>query len=425
MAKESKVCLINLGCKVNKYELDCMGTILKNNGYKIITEHKKADYYIVNTCAVTNESEKKSRQYIAKLNALNPNAKIIVCGCASEHDVNQFKDKPNVISVIGNFGKQNVLELMKGGIYKKEKQTLEYEPLCNPLKTKTRAYLKVQDGCNNFCSYCLIPYIRGRSRSRNLLECVNEAYKLAKTSHEIVVTGIDLSSYSINNKPALGDLMVALSDVNKYNCRLRLGSLEVMVITEEFLKKLKSLPNFAPQFHLSMQSGCNEILKQMNRHYTVKEFLNKVKLIRKYFKNANITTDVIVGFAEETDKQFKTTCKTCKKAKFGAIHIFPYSKRDGTVAAKFNNVSNAVKKERVKKLEEIANKLKAKYIKHTIKNLKQDYVVVEEKNDEYYEGFTSNYVKTYIKTDKNILGTNTLIKFIKPFKDGILGEIYE
>ncbi len=319
------VSIITLGCKQNKYESDCMANILLQAGYKVYSHLTEADIYLINTCAVTKEAEKKSRQYIAKINKINNNAKIIVCGCASENNIEQFINKDNVFSVFGTEGKQNILDYINRLTQAKTKIPLDYNSPKNPLKTTTREYLKIQDGCNNFCSYCLIPYLRGRSRSRDLQDILSEARMLAERSHEIVLTGIDISSFKIDNQLGLPRLM---QELGKFPVLIRLGSLEVNVITRELMEVLASMPNFAPQFHLSLQSGDAEILKKMNRHYTPNEYYAKIELIREYFKDANITTDVIVGFGMETDEQFENTKKFIEKVGFSFVHIFPYSKKD-------------------------------------------------------------------------------------------------
>ncbi len=404
-----------LGCKLNKYESDCMANLLIKNGYKLITDFLPADIYIINTCAVTAESEKKSRQYIAKCLKLNPNAKIIICGCASENNLKQFEGKANVFSIIGNAGKSNILNVVETPIKKVYEQPCEYESIGEPFVTQTRGYLKVQDGCNNFCSYCLIPYLRGRSRSRNLKECVAEALKLSVTCKEIVITGIDLSSF----KPSLAELLNALKDVP---ARLRLGSLEVNVVTEQLMQTLSSMPSFCPQFHLSLQSGDNQVLKRMNRHYTAEEYYDKVQLIRQYFPLANITTDVIVGFAEETEQEFENTKRFIQKVGFGGLHAFPYSKREGTLASKIykNDLPKDVKNHRVKQLEALAKECFINYI-NALKS--QTFTVLtEDEENGFVVGYTENYIKVYldINTPKNQLVPVRLGELIL---DGVKGEI--
>lgn len=410
-----KAVLVNLGCKVNKYELDSIATILMQNGYEVSYNHEYADIYIVNTCAVTNESEKKSRQYVSKLTKLNPQAKVIIMGCASQNNVEQFKKYPQVFSVIGNENKQEILSLLNNQIFTTFDSSLEYKSISNPTTNATRSYLKVQDGCNNFCNYCLIPYLRGRSRSRNLYEVIAEAKKLSLTSKEIVVVGIDLSSYKVDGKLALGELLYSLKDLP---CRIRIGSLEVNVITKEFLEIISKIHNLCPHFHLSMQSGCDTILKKMNRHYTVAEYLEKCQMLRSYFPNCNITTDVIVGFSDETIEEFNQTVDTVLKAKFGNIHIFPYSPRIGTVAYKFKNITNDIRHSRVNILSEYRDKLKLQYIN----SLKDTYsMLIEEDLGEYLTGYTQNYVKVYLKNNgKYLLNSFVNVKIEKPYLDGAI-----
>ena len=274
-----KVCLLNLGCKVNQYEIDGILNSLKGK-YQTTTELEPADLYIVNTCAVTQEAEKKSRQIIAKIEKLNPDAKIYICGCAAQNDPEQFLTKKQVQYVIGTYGKGKLkdnFDKAGNGVVSIPKT---YEDDLTATNVRTRGYIKVQDGCNNYCAYCLIPFLRGRSRSRSLESVLMEANELAKTCKEIVITGINISDYRINGNLGLNQLMKALGEVP---ARIRLGSLEVNIINEQLLQTLKEMPNFCPSFHLSLQSGSDKVLWEMNRHYTTKEYLNKVNLVRKYF----------------------------------------------------------------------------------------------------------------------------------------------
>ena len=405
--------VVTLGCKLNKYESDCMTNILLKNGYEL-TDEDFADIYILNTCAVTQESEKKSRQYIAKFNKYNPNCKIIVCGCASQNNSSQFEDKQNVISVIGNEGKHKILDLIENPICNVFDFPVKYGKISDPYITTTRAYLKIQDGCNRFCSYCLIPYLRGRTRSRSIADCVKEAKKLSKVSREIVLTGIDMSSFT----PSMAELMKELSVVN---ARIRIGSLEESIVDDNLLTVLKSMPNFCPHFHLSLQSGSDAVLKKMNRHYTSIQYYEKVKLIRKYFPDANITTDIIVGFANETEDEFKETCDFVNKVQFGQVHIFPYSRRKGTTADKLYkaDLDMSVKKLRVDILEKIAEESRINYLNSI---LNQYYnVLTEDEEDGCVVGYTENYVKVYLPKDtpKNSI---IKVKLMSLYKDGVKGE---
>jgi len=420
------VSIITLGCKQNKYESDCMARIMKDAGYYVTDKFDIADIYIINTCAVTAEAERKSRQYVSKCKNLNQNAKIIVCGCASENNIVQFNklnensdENSNIFTIIGTEGKQNILEYINKSIKLKNELSLKYDSPVNPAKTTTRENLKIQDGCNNFCTYCLIPYLRGRSRSRDILDIIAEAEMMSKRgTKEIVLTGIDISSYSIDGKPALPILMQKLS---KIDALISLGSLEQGVITEELLVILENMPNFSPHFHLSLQSGDNEILKKMNRHYTTDEFYDKLCLIRKYFPHANITTDVIVGFAGETQEQFENTKNFIERCEFSFVHIFPYSKRKGTKAYDLPDIDKSIKKQRVYALEEVNKKLSQKYLSHFVG--KTSTMLAEEKKD-CWEGFSREYIRCY--TDQNLVaGCIYKVKFIEIQNNGLKVQVVD
>lgn len=411
-----KVCFLTLGCKVNKYESDCMARILKQNGYSVTSNFEKSDIYVVNTCAVTNEGEKKSRQIFHKIREVNPLAKIIVCGCASEHNLKQFEEK-GAFGGIGNVNKETILSIIQNGGFKKFDQEKTYERLSNPYISSTRAYIKVQDGCDRFCSYCIIPYLRGRSRSRELNSIIAEAKELAKESKEIVLVGIDISDYKINGEPALGKLIYSLKDLP---ARIRLGSFEANVITKELLDVLKQVPNFAPHFHLSLQSGDTSVLKAMNRKYTAEEFLEKCKLIKTYFPDANITTDIIVGFPTETEEEFENTINFARTVGFGKIHTFPYSVRSGTVASKMKDLPLSIKKERVAKLTKVSDELEIAFNKSMLGKTKK--VLFEDEEDGYMVGFTDNYIKVYVDKEKVESGELADIKLENLYKLGIKGE---
>lgn len=414
-----KIGIITLGCKVNQYESDAIGQELTKMGHQVVTKLEPADLYILNTCAVTSIAEKKSRTNLAKMQKLNPNSKIIVCGCASQNNAQQFLKHKNVSVVLGTSGKNKIANLLSEVGNKTTEMAKEYEYFSSSITSRTRAFLKIQDGCNNFCTYCLIPYLRGRSRSRDIADIVREAKELEKTNKEIVLTGIDISDFRANGKPALKELMLALSGLS---ARIRTGSFEVSVIDDNLLQVLASMPNFCPQFHLSMQSGCDRILKLMNRHYTKEQFLQKVELIRKYFPNCAITTDVIVGFPTETDQDFAETVDTIKKAKFFEMHIFPYSSRKGTVASKMKMVDNKVKAERVKILEDINEIAKKDYIlsqKHNILT-----VLTENFENDMIFGHTENYIKIYLPKETprhQFVKVTNLV----PYLDGAKADIVD
>lgn len=407
-----KVSVLTLGCKVNKYESDALIFELKSRGIDATDNLEEADAYIINTCAVTNEAERKSRQMIERARKFNSNAEIYVMGCASQNRPVQFEDR-NVKMIIGTAGKKKIVdELSHSGTHLFELPTA-YEDDLFSAQSLTRAFIKIQDGCDHFCSYCIIPYLRGRSRSRSLESIVSEVEKLPDDVKEVVLVGIDVSDFKIDGKKGLGKLLQTL---DKYGKRLRLSSMEDSLIDEEFLKVLSTLKNFCPHFHLSLQSGCDNVLKKMNRHYTTDEFADSVALIRKYFPLAGITTDIIVGFPTETEEDFEETLKFVESVKFSQLHIFPYSKRDGTAASKlYKDLSGKVKNERVKRLEELGDRLKTEFLKEN----KTGKVLIEAKNGDYFDGYTENYIKCYVSGDLKV-GEIVDVQIEKSFKDGVL-----
>ncbi len=412
-----RIVVYTLGCKVNQYESESMMSMLERMGHTVFSHLDIADVYIINTCAVTNEAEKKSRQTIAKCKALNPNARIMICGCASEKNANQFENIDGVTFVKGVANKQEMVNSLNENGVKIDKNPLEYDDTYVAEPTKTRAYIKIQDGCNNFCSYCIIPYLRGRSRSRNIVSILNEVDKLSKQVKEIIITGIDVSDYKIDGEKSLPFLLEKLEPYQ--DIRFRLSSLEQGIADQKLMDACKKI-NMCPHFHLSLQSGCDTVLKRMNRKYLTKDYLKTVKLIRKNFENPNISTDIIVGFPGETDKEFKQTYNFAKKVKFANIHIFPYSLRSGTVAEKMPQVDGNVKKLRVKKLEKLNAKLNKAYIKKSKKQVLT--VLVEEKVDNYFVGHTENYIKCYINDNVEI-DSFVEVKIEEPYKDGALAKV--
>ena len=411
-----KVCLLNLGCKVNQYEIDGILNSLKGK-YETTTELEFADIYIVNTCAVTQEAEKKSRQIIAKIEKVNPNGKIYICGCAAQNDPDQFLTKKQVEYVIGTYGKGKLKDNFdkKGcGVVAIPKT---YEDDLTATNVRTRGYIKVQDGCNNYCAYCLIPFVRGRSRSRALESVLAEANQLAKTCKEIVITGINISDYRINGNLGLNQLMKALGEVP---ARIRIGSLEVNIINEQLLQTLKEMPNFCPSFHLSLQSGSDKVLWEMNRHYTTKEYLNKVNMVRKYFDNAAITTDLIVGYPTETQKDFDNTLNFIKTVGFSSVHYFAYSSRKGTKAGALPQINGKIIAEREEALrpvvEEMHNNYLQKFLGHPLD------VLVEEQKGMFFEGFSENYIRCYIDSEVKI-GEIVKVMPVSINKNGLLCKV--
>ena len=410
-----KIAVITLGCKVNKYESDALIFTLRCSGNEATDKLEYADAYIINTCAVTNEAEKKSRQMIERCRKFNKNAKIFVIGCASQNRPAQFQEK-GVSYLQGVANKMEILNHLNETGEKVYPLPERYENDMFSAQTLSRAFIKVQDGCNNFCTYCIIPYLRGRSRSRDMQSVVEEVEKLPKSVKEVVLVGIDVSSYRQNGKKALIDL---LEKLDKYGFRLRLSSMEDNLVDEDFVSRLSKLKNFCPHFHLSLQSGSDEVLRKMNRKYTTTQFLNSVNLIRKYFPLAGITTDVIVGFPTETEENFLETVEFVKKVKFSNLHIFPYSKRDGTVASKlYKDLPKQVKMARWKRLEGVAENLKADFIQ---KNTTFE-VLIEEEEDGYFVGYSKNYIRCYFQGNFHA-GDIVKGKLKQPFKDGVLCEI--
>lgn len=416
-----KVCVLSLGCKVNQYDSEGIMARLKDEGYEVSDELGYADIYVINTCAVTNEAEHKSRQMITRVKKYNPDAKIYICGCSSQNNPKPF-EKDNVEVIIGTYGKSSILV---DKILNDEKNDIltscfdiprEYENTPDALSLMTRHYIKVQDGCDNYCSYCLIPYVRGHIRSKALEDVVRECEQNSKNTNEIILIGINLSAYGKDLGLSLKDLVLALKDLD---ARIRLGSLEVNVIDREFLDSTKKLKKFCPHFHLSLQSGDDTTLKKMNRHYKSQDYLKKVNLIREYYPNAAITTDIIVGFPEETDEQFENSLNFAKKVQFADIHVFSYSKRDGTVAAKMKQVNGEVKEERQKRMSILKEELRNAYFNKQI-GLELEYIP-ETQEDGYWVGHTDNYVKVYCKD--GVKGDIVKVKVTSLYKDGVLGEI--
>ncbi len=413
-----KAVIWTLGCKVNKYESDSLARTLTDRGVEVSSKLEEADFYIINTCAVTSEAEKKSRQAVARCKKFNPNAKVFVVGCASEKNSKQFVEK-GVTFVRGTERKQKILEFLESNGEEVENLSTEYCEMDFALPSRIRSYIKIQDGCNNFCSYCIIPYLRGRSRSRDFDKIVEEASALGGNVQEIVLTGINVADFKVNGEKALLPLLQKLDTLGK---RLRLSSMEDCLVTEEFVKGLSNLKNFCPHFHLSLQSGCDETLKRMNRHYLADEFAKSVQLIRKYFPLAGITTDVIVGFCDESEDEFSKTLKFVEEVEFSELHIFSYSPREGTVACKlYRDLPSDVKKERSKQLERHACDLKDKFI---CKNIgKEEEILFEEKEEGYFVGYSKNYIKCYAQSEKDLANSILKVKILEPFKDGAKCEI--
>ena len=359
-----KVALHNLGCKVNAYEADAMLELLKEAGYEIVPFEPGADIYLINTCTVTNIADRKSRQMLHKAKKMNPDAIVVATGCYAQTDTNKLNEDGAVDLILGNNQKKNIVEALEE--YEKEhvkkahvikiNQTKEYEDLkIHSTAEHVRAYIKVQDGCNQFCTYCIIPYARGRVRSRRLEHILKEVRELAEKGYkEVVLTGIHLSSYGVDLAgEEKADLLDLIREVHKVEGikRIRLGSLEPGIITEEFAEGISSLEKVCPHFHLSLQSGCDNTLERMNRRYRSSEYAQKCALLRKYYENPALTTDVIVGFPMETEEDFEESYDFVEGIHFYETHIFKYSRRQGTKAASMEGqIPEAVKGKRSEKM---------------------------------------------------------------------------
>ena len=409
-----KTAVINIGCKVNQCECDSLMTGLIALGHEVSDELVYADNYIINTCAVTKEAERKSRQVIGKVKKINPNAAIYVIGCASEKNAEQFEIK-GVRYVSGTAKKDAVFEMLSGTHISPIPGA--YESLPIGTNFRARAYVKVEDGCNNFCSYCVIPYLRGRCRSRAIEDVLAECRAAAETTDEIVLTGINLSAYGLDIGTSLAELIRRLSDLS---ARIRLGSLEVGVIDKEFLSALNETPNLCPHFHLSLQSGSNEVLSAMNRHYTAEEYAGKVDLLRTYFPTAAITTDIIVGFPTETEETFEETMRFARRIGFSNIHVFPYSRRAGTAAFPLGVLPDDVVDSRVKRLSKLRDELKRDYESAFVGADLE--VVIETSDGIYAEGYSENYIRVYIPDRDYPSGKKIKVTIYGEHADGLVAR---
>ena len=420
-----KAVVFTLGCKVNGCESGSLAHGLAERGYDVSDELVPADLYILNTCAVTGEAEKKSRQAIARIRAVAPQARVIVCGCAAERTPDVFAARENVILVTGARQKGRILELIDAcaaeepglldlsqGVRIDENDRV-YDELPSPVRLKTRAFVKIQDGCNNFCSYCIIPYLRGRSRSRTVESAAAEILHCGAA--ECVITGIDISSYCDQGR-GLSALLAAVKDAPS---RIRLGSLEVGAVTEELLQAAKQVRDFAPQFHLSLQSGSDAVLRAMNRHYSGEEYLSRVALIRRYFPDAAISTDIIAGFPTETEENFEETLALARKAAFSHIHCFAYSRRTGTNAAKLRDLPAQVRKERLHRLLALAEELRIAYERRYVGKVLE--MIPEEEKDGYSVGYSENYIRLYL-AGRVPSGEKLRVRALSLFEDGMLAE---
>ncbi|MDM8234833.1 tRNA (N(6)-L-threonylcarbamoyladenosine(37)-C(2))-methylthiotransferase MtaB [[Ruminococcus] torques] len=412
-----KAALHNLGCKVNAYETEAMQEMLEQAGYEIVPFKEGADVYVINTCTVTNIADRKSRQMLHRARKLNPEAVVVAAGCYVQTQGEREID-PCIDIVIGNNHKKDLVRILREYEENREKDrageigdinmTKEYESLhLTRTGEHTRAYIKVQDGCNQFCTYCIIPYARGRVRSREQQDVVQEVRILASNGYqEVVLTGIHLSSYGIDfdGQRHLIDLIRAVHEIEGIR-RIRLGSLEPGIVTEEFAEALASMPKICPHFHLSLQSGCDAVLKRMNRKYTSGEYYEKCRILRKYFDAPALTTDVIVGFPGETEAEFQESYDFVDKVDFYETHIFKYSKREGTKAASMpDQVDEQIKAQRSARLIELGEKKRKAYEKkiigRTVEVLVEEDAVIGGKNVQ--TGHTKEYIKIALDSEENL-----------------------
>ena len=414
MNEVKKVAFCSLGCKVNQYETNAMAQKFIEHGYEVVEFDEYADVYIVNTCTVTNVADRKSRQMLRRAKEINKDATLVACGCYAQVAKEELKKIPEIDLIIGNNEKNDIIQIVENHIAQKGAEDLvsdvmyklDYVELGTTTYTeKTRAVIKVQDGCDRFCSYCLIPYSRGHIRSRKKENVIEKIKKVVEEGiNEVVITGIHIASYGRDFKGENIGLIDLLEEINKIQGlhRIRLGSIEPTIITDEFVERLSKLDKICDHFHLSLQSGCTETLKRMNRRYTTEEFRDVTKRLRSKFPNAALTTDIIVGFPGETDDEFNTTYEFLKEIAFYKMHIFKYSQRKGTKAAVMpNQIDGKIKEERSKKLIELSNENEYNYNKKYIG--KQVEVLFEEREGEYLKGHTTNYIVVKHKTDKDDL----------------------
>lgn len=412
---KKKVALHNLGCKVNAYETEAMRELLIKGGYDIVSFDEVADIYIINTCTVTNIADRKSRQMLHKAKKLNEDAIIVAAGCYAQAATEDLEKDDAIDIIVGNDMKNDIVNIIENYIEKAvldindTKVHREFEELnIESMEEHTRAYIKIQDGCNQFCTYCIIPYARGRIRSRRPDNIIKEVERLTEKGYkEVVLTGIHLSSYGMDMKEENISLINVIKEIGKNNKikRIRLGSLEPKIITREFMEELKTIEAFCPHFHLSLQSGCDETLKRMNRKYTTEEYYKGCVLIREYYSDAAITTDVIVGFPGETEEEFASTKEFLGRIKFSSMHIFKYSKREGTKAAVMDNqVRDDIKGIRSDELIKLSSKLQRDYINSfvgkTVEVLFEEKTVID--NRQYYVGHTKEYVKVAVITEDDL-----------------------
>ncbi len=426
-----KVCILTLGCKVNQYESEALSQMFRDEGFLTVSFIEKSDIYVINTCSVTNMSDRKSRQLIRKCIRENENAVIIVTGCYTQGSPDEVSKIEGVTAVVGNSEKEKIVEIAKESIENKTKIINVNKdvtggfsfPALASYQEKTRAIIKIQDGCNSFCSYCIIPFVRGRCRSRSSDEIIEEINTLVKNGYkEIVLSGIHVCNYGIDTKDMTFPKLLSMIEEIDGVKRIRLSSIEPLAFTDEFLMFYKKTKKLCPHFHISLQSGSDTVIKRMNRHYTAQYFYETVMKLREINPLTEITTDVIVGFPEETDAEFKETLELIKRVGFLKVHTFKYSMRDGTVAAKMENqIDEKIKDTRSKIIIEESEKIEKSRIE-SYKGKKLS-VLFEEEKDGFWHGFSDNYINVYVKSESDLTGKifDVYIKDVK--KLSAFGEL--
>ena len=426
--------VITLGCKVNYYDSEAVIKLLSDAGYKFVGAGESADIYIINTCSVTNLSDRKSRQMLHRGRKKNKNALIIAMGCYAQVSATKISSDADII--IGTNNRKDILTLIEkffeqksfGQKFHKTKisdvrnENIFEEMQISDSNNRVRSFIKIQDGCDEFCSYCIIPYTRGKSRSRNFYKIFEQAQKLcANGFKEIVLTGINISAYGESSDFDLGDVIEKLHSIESLK-RIRLSSVEPNLINDEFLARIKFLPKLCPHFHMSLQSGSDKILRAMNRKYTTREYFIAAEKLKKMFKNVSLTTDVIVGFPGETDKDFLDTYNFVEQIGFSKIHVFPFSSRANTRADNFTNkINSSTKKIRSTKLISLSDKLSTQYIKKFLaQNLS---VLVEKKLNDEYIGYTDNYIKVSVKSDCDLINQIVDVMIIDVDKNCAIGKL--
>ncbi len=426
-----KVAFYALGCKVNQYEIDCYSKKFRESGWEIASFADVCDAYVINTCAITNIGERKSRQIIRRARKQNPDAVIAVTGCYAQTKADELKKMSEIDVVLGTANRSRICEIVEAKLRGENYELLTdimkerlYEELeCEGKTERTRAYIKIQDGCDNFCSYCIVPYARGPVRSRNIENIVHEAERLSSLGFcEVVLTGISVASYGKDLKDGntLKNVIKAVCGVEGIE-RVRLSSISPNIFDDEFIEFAASEKKICRHFHISLQSGSSSVLKRMNRKYTAEEYLDTLERIRKKMPDSGITTDIICGFPEESEKEFEETLEFVKKARFLKVHVFPYSERSGTVAAVMPQIPHSVREERAGILIKLTEKI-AQDEENLFIGTETD-VLFEQCDGEYAEGLSKNYLRIYVKGTEEMTGKIRKVK-ITERKDGrLIGEI--